>query len=219
MSEERAAAIAAWRKELELTLVLARNATNGWACYAKRQIEHDEIARLHNAISEVERRLSALPATEGAGDQPTTEKGSMPISELECPCCGDVAARADMEGFFHDGDRLVCGCYGWVTADGETLHISGVGDEPCPTCESAALPPVRAEEPTARIDELAMWVLDGKKLPDSTVVSVGYWTADPSAMLGERFDAVVRTTLGDLRKQFAAALPPVQEPRGGQSNE
>lgn len=82
----------------------------------------------------------ALPATEGAGDQPTTE--------LECPCCGDVGARADMEGFFHDGDRLVCGCYGWVTADGETLYISGVGDEPCPKCEPAALPPVQAQEPT-----------------------------------------------------------------------
>lgn len=120
-----------WRKELELALTIAKNATNGWACYARRQNEHDEIARLHNAISESERRLSSLP-------------------------------------------------------------------------------PVRAQEPTDRIDELAMWVLDGKKLPDTTVVSVGYWTDDPLALLGTRFNAVVRTTLGELRKQFAAALPPVQ---------
>lgn len=31
-------------------LRLAKEATNGWACYAKRKIEHDEIARLHREI-------------------------------------------------------------------------------------------------------------------------------------------------------------------------
>ncbi len=35
-------------------LKLAKEATNGWACYAKRQIEHDEIARLHRDIAELE---------------------------------------------------------------------------------------------------------------------------------------------------------------------
>lgn len=29
---------------------LAKEATNGWACYASRKIEHDEIARLHREI-------------------------------------------------------------------------------------------------------------------------------------------------------------------------
>lgn len=29
---------------------LAKQATNGWACFARRDIEHDEIARLHQAI-------------------------------------------------------------------------------------------------------------------------------------------------------------------------
>lgn len=33
---------------------LAKEATNGWACYAKRPIEHDEIARLHREIAELE---------------------------------------------------------------------------------------------------------------------------------------------------------------------
>lgn len=32
---------------LKQALTLATEATNGWACYAKRRAEHDEIARLH----------------------------------------------------------------------------------------------------------------------------------------------------------------------------
>lgn len=32
---------------------LAKEATNGWACYATRTIEHDEIARLHREIDAV----------------------------------------------------------------------------------------------------------------------------------------------------------------------
>ncbi len=35
---------------LETALRLAKHATNGWACYAKRKVEHDEIARLHREI-------------------------------------------------------------------------------------------------------------------------------------------------------------------------
>lgn len=35
---------------LETLRRLAKEATNGWACYAKREIEHREIARLHKAI-------------------------------------------------------------------------------------------------------------------------------------------------------------------------
>ena len=36
------------------TLVsIARRAVNGWACYAKRKLEHDDIARLHQEISSV----------------------------------------------------------------------------------------------------------------------------------------------------------------------
>lgn len=39
-------------------LKLAREATNGWACYARTNLEHKEIARLHKAIDEAE----AVPA-------------------------------------------------------------------------------------------------------------------------------------------------------------
>lgn len=37
--------------------------------------------------------------------------------EIECPCCGDVAAS----GYACDGDRLACGCAGHITVeeDGE----------------------------------------------------------------------------------------------------
>lgn len=37
-------------EKLKAGLRLAKEATNGWACYAKRQVEHAEIARLHRDI-------------------------------------------------------------------------------------------------------------------------------------------------------------------------
>lgn len=44
-----------WRYNVTPPAVrLAKEATNGWACYAKRQIEHDEIARLHREIANLE---------------------------------------------------------------------------------------------------------------------------------------------------------------------
>lgn len=49
-------------------LSLARQAVNAWACYAKRDVEHAEIARLHQAISEL--GAEADPA----GAQQTLEK-------------------------------------------------------------------------------------------------------------------------------------------------
>jgi hypothetical protein len=53
-------AVIAQRDEL---LRIAKGATNGWACYAKRKIEHDEIARLHDAITAVAMRVQASPAS------------------------------------------------------------------------------------------------------------------------------------------------------------
>ena len=41
----------AGRETLAAALRLAAEATNGWACYAKRDIEHRDIARLHQAIA------------------------------------------------------------------------------------------------------------------------------------------------------------------------
>ena len=41
-------------------------------------------------------------------------------NELECPCCGDVGAVANADGFFHDGQDLVCECLGCVSMDAET---------------------------------------------------------------------------------------------------
>jgi hypothetical protein len=50
------------REAIRQALSLARQAANGWACYAKRKIELDEIARLHNEIIKLE--VAALPAAE-----------------------------------------------------------------------------------------------------------------------------------------------------------
>lgn len=50
---------------------------------------------------------------------------------LECPCCGDVGAEADEEGLFTDGQKLVCGCPGWVSVDAENEPFINNGDEPC----------------------------------------------------------------------------------------
>jgi len=46
---------AALIEQLAVAVRLAKEATNGWACYATRKIEHDEIARLHRAIDALER--------------------------------------------------------------------------------------------------------------------------------------------------------------------
>ena len=39
------------REQRDEFIRLVKEATNGWACYAKRHVEHDEIARLHSAIA------------------------------------------------------------------------------------------------------------------------------------------------------------------------
>ena len=38
-------------------ILLAKEATNGWACYAKRKAEHENIAHLHREIAELEREM------------------------------------------------------------------------------------------------------------------------------------------------------------------
>lgn len=57
---------------------------------------------------------------------------------LECPCCGCEGAESDADGLFNDGQELICGCPGWVTADGdgdESWAWINTGDEPCQQCE------------------------------------------------------------------------------------
>lgn len=61
------------RTLLERALRIAKEATNGWACYAKRKREHDDIGRLHRLIVECERdRASLLTA---AARQPSVPDG------------------------------------------------------------------------------------------------------------------------------------------------
>lgn len=52
-------------------LTLAKEATNGWACYSKREIERDEIARLHRRIADIESELEA--ALSASAPQPEIE--------------------------------------------------------------------------------------------------------------------------------------------------
>ena len=42
-------------QRLSQVLTLARFAVNGWACYATRTIEHNEIHRLHQQLDEIAR--------------------------------------------------------------------------------------------------------------------------------------------------------------------
>jgi hypothetical protein len=51
----------AWAEYMSLLLderdearKLARQATNGWACYATREVEHDDIARIHRVLDAME---------------------------------------------------------------------------------------------------------------------------------------------------------------------
>jgi hypothetical protein len=56
---------------------------------------------------------------------------------LECPCCGCEGAFPDKDGYYEDGQPLVCGCPGWVSADEGDVWINN-GDEPCLKCDVEA---------------------------------------------------------------------------------
>lgn len=58
-------------------------------------------------------------------------------SSLECQCCGDVGAEADRDGLFSDGQKLTCGCPGWVSVAEDDAWIVN-GDLPCAKCEALA---------------------------------------------------------------------------------
>jgi hypothetical protein len=59
---------------------------------------------------------------------------------LECPCCGDIAARPDARGFYIDGQPITCGCGGHVTLDAET--------PPWVNVEGECAPQAGCQEPT-----------------------------------------------------------------------
>ena len=60
-------------RRLREALSLAKQATNGWACHAKRKIEHDEIARLHEAIEVIAR----------SGEEPTESQNEQAWRDLQ----------------------------------------------------------------------------------------------------------------------------------------
>jgi hypothetical protein len=56
------------------------------------------------------------------------------VEHLECPCCGDDGAVSDAQGWFSDGQPLICGCPGWVSVDEDEAWINAC-NEPCAKCE------------------------------------------------------------------------------------
>lgn len=68
------------------------------------------------------RRATQLAASNVEPHMTETDAGG---GELECPGCGDVAAR----GIVHDGQKLLCGCDGWISLDAESPPHVCMGDD------------------------------------------------------------------------------------------
>lgn len=49
-------------------------------------------------------------------------------SEIECPCCGDIALSGR---WFIDGSALICGCNGSLSVDSENEPYVNIGDCDC----------------------------------------------------------------------------------------
>ena len=47
----------------------------------------------------------------------TVSDEQIEYADLECPCCGDVAAEPDSNGMYYDTQPLTCGCSGCVAVD------------------------------------------------------------------------------------------------------
>ena len=82
-----------------------------------------------------------LGAGAAAGDSacplvPTDAASHAEREYLECPCCGDDGAGANEHGEFYDGQRLICGCPGWVTCDEDGAAWINNGDQQCKKCET-----------------------------------------------------------------------------------
>lgn len=52
---------------------------------------------------------------------------------LECPCCGDEGALPDEDGYYYDGQILVCGCSGAISVTEDDVYISLWDTECSPT--------------------------------------------------------------------------------------
>ena len=77
------------------------------------------------------------------------------VTFIECPCCGDVGAESNAEGYYHDGQELVCGCAGLVSCDCETPPYISIFDCDCFLREPAAKGPSKqvAVELAKRVED------------------------------------------------------------------
>lgn len=46
------------------------------------------------------------------------------VDTMECPCCGNVGATANLRDEYIDGQGLECGCSGNVSVDEDGAYIS-----------------------------------------------------------------------------------------------
>lgn len=74
---------------------------------------------------------------------------------IECTCCGDIGAVSNAEGYYYDGQKLVCGCVGAVSCDAETEPYISIFECDCCLREPAAKGPSKqiAVELAARAKE------------------------------------------------------------------
>ncbi len=74
---------------------LAKEATNGWACFAKRNCEHDEITRLHKAIDAAEpvvpiSQLRALSEQWKRDAHENRRHGELYVAHAYTDCAADL---------------------------------------------------------------------------------------------------------------------------------
>lgn len=84
---------------LQRALSLARHATNGWACYAKRKPELDEIGRLHRELDAMEPSpaADAVARSDGDGQDGPRAPSSDALSSSGTPPEGAQKVRAVVE--------------------------------------------------------------------------------------------------------------------------
>lgn len=167
--EQRAATLAP-------ALSLARRAVNSWACYAKRDIEHREIAALHREIDEmagahpVADSAQILSSDRSTSDRPREEaSSSLPsgvsymicalcshtkYSDRECLSCvglGPVKAKEPMMTEQYDADGKMM----FLAADGSMMCETHPGREwPHDDCAGPGMP----------------WIIQGRTLIEETLV-------------------------------------------------
>ena len=68
---------------------------------------------------------------ECGGKHQNGEAMTSTVTFIECPCCGDDGAESNAEGYYYDGQPLICGCAGHVSCDSENEPDILIGECDC----------------------------------------------------------------------------------------